>query len=58
MILLLLGGCVRGEAAPVPSRTAAPRCWVYCVVLLHAFTQPLLYTVTNLKYGVYRHLLC
>ena len=30
MILLLLGGCVRGEAAPVP--TAAPRCWVYCVV--------------------------
>ena len=30
MILLLLGGCVRGEAAPVP--TAAPRRWVYCVV--------------------------
>jgi len=30
MILLLPGGCVRGEAAPVP--TAAPRCWVYCVV--------------------------
>ena len=28
------------------------------LVLLHAFTQPLLYTVTNLKYGVYRHLLC
>ena len=32
-IFLLLGGCVRGEAAPVPLiRTAAPRCWVYCIV--------------------------
>ena len=30
LTILLLGGCVRGEAAPVP--TAAPRRWVYCVV--------------------------
>ena len=31
--ILLLSDCVRGEAAPVPLiRTAASRCWVYCIV--------------------------
>jgi len=36
MMLLLLGSCVRGEAAPVPLiRTAAPRCWVCALSRRH-----------------------
>ena len=37
MMRLLLGGCVRGEAAPVPLiRTAASRCWV-CALIIKLF---------------------